>query len=74
VIDEADQVTVAIIHKTYILQTPSGVLGGGGGVLNPQFFSFDKAELNSQFHEKDIRNNLVRIWVSLICKLSGAPD
>jgi hypothetical protein len=36
--------------------------------------SFDKAEPNSQFHGKYICNNLIRIWVSLICKLSGTPD
>jgi hypothetical protein len=40
----------------------------------PKFRSFDKAESNSQFHGKYMRNNLIRIWVSLICKLSGTPD
>jgi hypothetical protein len=32
------------------------------------------AEPNSQFREKYIRNNLIRIRVSLIFKLSGTPD
>jgi hypothetical protein len=40
----------------------------------PKFQNFDKAEPNSQFHEKYIRNNLIRIRASLICKLSGTPD
>jgi hypothetical protein len=34
----------------------SGILWGGGG-------GFDKAEPNSQFHGKYIRNNLIRIRV-----------
>jgi hypothetical protein len=49
---------------------PKGV--GGGGVN--KFRSFDKAEPNSQFRGKYIRNNLIRIRGSLICKLSGTPD
>jgi hypothetical protein len=40
----------------------------------PKFRSFDKAEPNSLFCGKYICNNLIRIWVSLICKLSGTPD
>jgi hypothetical protein len=40
----------------------------------PKFQSFDKPEPNSQFRGKYIRNNLIRIRVSLICKLSGTPD
>jgi hypothetical protein len=41
--------------------------GGGGGVQTPpKFRSFDKAEPNSQFRGKYIRNNLTRIWLSLI--------
>jgi hypothetical protein len=39
-----------------------------------KFPSFDKAEPNSQFREKYIRNNLIRIRVSLIYKLSATPD
>jgi hypothetical protein len=35
---------------------------------------FDKAEPNSQFRGKYIRNNLITIRVSPICKLSGTPD
>jgi hypothetical protein len=40
----------------------------------PKFRSFDKAELNSQFRGIYIRNNLIRIRVSPICKLSRTPD
>jgi hypothetical protein len=51
--------------------------GGLGGSTPPppapKFLSFDKAEPNSQFHGKYIRNSLMRIRVSLICKLSGTP-
>jgi hypothetical protein len=47
---------------------------GGFNPPPPQIiWSFDKAEPNSQFRGKYIRNNLVRIRVSLICKLSGNP-
>jgi hypothetical protein len=48
--------------------------GGGWGGANPpspKFRSYDKAEPNSQFRGKYIRNNLIRMQVSLICKLSG---
>ena len=43
----------------------------GGGVWGvqpppPKFLSFDKAEPNSQFRGKYIRNNLTRIRLSLI--------
>jgi hypothetical protein len=46
-----------------------------GGRFNPhpKLQSFDKAEPNSHFRGKYIRN-LIRIRVSLICKLSGTPD
>jgi hypothetical protein len=40
----------------------------------PKFRSFDKAEPNSQFRGKCIRNNLMRTRVSLICESSGIPD
>jgi hypothetical protein len=44
-------------------------------VKPPQKFrSFDKVETNSQFRGKYIRNNLIRIRVSLICKLSRTPN
>jgi hypothetical protein len=36
-----------------------------------KFRSFAKAEPNSQFRGIYIRSNLIRIWVSFICKLSG---
>jgi hypothetical protein len=48
--------------------------GLGGSNPPPKFRSFDKAEPNSQFRGKYIRNNLIRIRVSLIYKLSGTPD
>jgi hypothetical protein len=51
---------------------------GGLWVFQPpppsEFFSFDKAEPKSHFHGKYIHNNLIRMWVSLICRLSGTPD
>jgi hypothetical protein len=40
----------------------------------PKFQSFDKAEPNSRFCGKYILNNLIRIRISLICKLSGTPE
>jgi hypothetical protein len=46
----------------------SGVSG------TPNFQSFDKAESNSKFCGKYIHNNIIGMWVSLICKLSGTPD
>jgi hypothetical protein len=46
----------------------------GGYTPLPKFRYFDKAEPNSQFRGKYTRNNLMRIRVSLICKLSGTPD
>jgi hypothetical protein len=55
----------------------SGVPRGVWGGFNPpppHFRSVDKAEPNSQSHGKYIRNNLIRIRVPLICKLSGAHD
>jgi hypothetical protein len=53
---------------------------GGFGGLNPspppppKCLCFDRADPNSQFHGKYIRNNLIRIRVSPICKLSATPD
>jgi hypothetical protein len=50
---------------------------GGFGWFNlppSKFRSFDIAEPNSLFREKFIRNNLIQIRVSLICKLNGTPD
>jgi hypothetical protein len=47
---------------------------GGFAPHSPKFLSFDKAEPNSQFRGKFDHNNLVKIQVSLICKLSGTPD
>jgi hypothetical protein len=48
--------------------------GFGGSNLPPNFRSFDKVEPNSPFRGKYIRNNLIRIRFSPICKLSGTPD
>jgi hypothetical protein len=60
------------------LFTTSGVTRGGFGGSNPppspKFRSFDKGEPNSLSRRKYIRNNLIIIRVSLICKLSGTPD
>jgi hypothetical protein len=54
----------------------SGILKGGegGGFNPPEILKFDKAEPNSQFHGKYIHNNIIRVQVSLICKLSRTPD
>jgi hypothetical protein len=57
--------------------TGSGVPKGVGWFKPPpppKVRSFDKAEQNSQFRGKYIRNNLIRKRVSLICKLSRTPD
>jgi hypothetical protein len=40
----------------------------------PKFRSFDKAEPNSQFRGIYTSNNVIRMRVSFICKLSGTPD
>jgi hypothetical protein len=50
------------------------ILGAIITVTPQKFRSFGKAEPNSQFCEKCFHNNLIRIWVSLVCKLSGTPD
>jgi hypothetical protein len=55
------------------LRTERGV-GGSNQPPTPKFRSFGKAEPNSQFRGIYIRNNLIRIRVSLICKLSETPD
>jgi hypothetical protein len=51
-----------------------GGLGGFNPPLPPKFRSFNKAEPSSQFRGKYIRNNLIRIQVSIICKLCVTPD
>jgi hypothetical protein len=48
--------------------------GGGSTPPPPKFRSFAKAEPNSQFRGIYIHNNLIKIWASFICKLSGTPD
>jgi hypothetical protein len=61
-----------------ILFRGGGGGGGGGGKKlgcgRKKFLSFNTAEPNSQFRGKYIGNNLIRIPVSLICKLSGTPN
>jgi hypothetical protein len=47
---------------------------GGSTPTPPKFRNFNKAEPNSQFLGKYIQNNLIRIRISLIWKLSGTPD
>jgi hypothetical protein len=39
-----------------------------------KFRRFEKAEPNCKLRGKYVRNNLIRIRVSLICKLSRTPD
>jgi hypothetical protein len=46
----------------------------GGSWAPPKFRSFAKADPNSRFSGIYIHNNLIGIWVSFICKLSGTPD
>jgi hypothetical protein len=48
--------------------------GVWGSPPPPKIRSFDKAEPNSLLRGIYIRNNVIRIWVSFICKLSGTPD
>jgi hypothetical protein len=50
--------------------------GGGvwGGSTPPKFRSFEKAWPNSQFRGISICNNLIRIRVSLLYKLSETPN
>jgi hypothetical protein len=53
----------------------SGVPRGGRGKSPRQKNSEVLTKLKRiQFHGKYIRNNLIRIRVSLICKLSATPD
>jgi hypothetical protein len=56
------------------LKTATYRVEGVGWGVNPRskFLNFAKADPNSQFRGKYIRNNLI-IRVSLICKLSGTP-
>jgi hypothetical protein len=46
---------------------------GGSNYPPPRFHSFAKTETNSQLRGIYTRNNLVRIRVSFICKLSRTP-
>jgi hypothetical protein len=65
------------VYRGIFVVPISGVLRGGlegSNTPSPKFRSFEKAEPNSQFHGKYICNNLIRIQVSLVCKLSGTPD
>jgi hypothetical protein len=64
--------SLSILHCTVAYR--GGVWGVQPHPPPPKFWSFDNAEPNFQFRGKYIRNNLIRIWVSLIWKLSGTPD
>jgi hypothetical protein len=66
------KLTYVTINYTYCCGVPKGGLGGSTPL--PKFRSFAKAEPNSQFRGIYLRNNLIRIWVSFICKLSGTLD
>jgi hypothetical protein len=63
-------------EKGYLITDSHSITGipRGGGQTPPKFQSFDKAKPKSLFRGKYIRNNLIRIHVSLICKMSGTPD
>jgi hypothetical protein len=52
----------------------TGVPRGGSNPHHPKFRSFEKAGPNSQFYGIYICNNLIRIRVSLIYKLSQTPN
>jgi hypothetical protein len=69
--------TDLLFWSKHIVRISGIPMGGGGGVWGfqtpPKFHTFDKGEPNSQFRGKYIHNNLIRIRVSLICKLSGTP-
>jgi hypothetical protein len=59
------RVLVAVVYR-----------GGGGGVKkhpHPEIPNFWQSWSEFQFRGKYICNNLIRIRVSLICKLSGTP-
>jgi hypothetical protein len=57
------------------LAYPGGVFGGfKPPPPHPKFQSFEKAWPNSQFRGIYICNNLIRIRVSLIYKLSETPN
>jgi hypothetical protein len=47
---------------------------GWGFTPLPKFRSFEKAQPDSQFLGIYVCNNLIRIQVLLICKLSRTPD
>jgi hypothetical protein len=66
--------TANTVNSLYLLKSdiPRGVWGFKPPP--PKFWSFDKAQPNSQFPGKYIQNNPIRIRVSFICKLSGTPD
>jgi hypothetical protein len=68
---------LSIFLGKFIFPETRGLPRGGSGFKPPpppKFRSFDKAESNSQFRGKYIRNNLITVRVSLIFKLSGTPN
>jgi hypothetical protein len=67
--------TVPASYSSVVFIQCSDILRGGAVQTppSPKFRSFDEAEPNSQFHGKYIRKSLIRIRVSLICKLRETP-
>jgi hypothetical protein len=63
---------IRLAFVVFRLRRHRGVPRGVGGFTPPppKFRSFDKAKPNSLFRGKYVRNNLIRIRVSHICKLS----
>jgi hypothetical protein len=61
--------TLFQLHILIQWRTERGVWG-----VQPPIPRNSEAEPNSGIREKEIRNNLIRIRVSLIFKLSGTPD
>jgi hypothetical protein len=72
---EVHAASLFMIETRVVFIGNSGRAEGGLGCSKPpphsEILTFDKAEPNSQFSGKYIRNNLIRILVSLICKFSG---
>jgi hypothetical protein len=61
-------------HVIYSVRFHVTAVGLGQWRMAYEFRILDKAEPNSLFNGKHIRDNLIRIRGSLIFKLSGTPD